>query len=135
MPEEEFQVYNLFISQLDESTYEFDKLIGKLKSVDNFTYKNFSIPGKTSRNELKEQMENVDAVVILSGLYSADNILIQREIEVAIGLKKPIIMVRPYGLENVPEKIEKTANEVIGWNAGCIVDTIVESLSDDDELD
>lgn len=131
--DEEFQEYKLFISQLDESTYEFDRLIGKLKSVDDFTYVNYSISGKTSKEELKEQMENVDAVVILSGLYSADNKLIQREIEVAQKLKKPIIMVRPYGMETVPEQIEKAANEVIGWNAGCIVDSIVESLSDEED--
>lgn len=133
MANEEIQEYKLFISQLDESTYEFDRLIGKLKSVDDFTYENYSIPGKTSKDDLKEQMENVDAVVILSGLYSADNKLIESEIEVAVTLKKPIIMVRPYGLENIPEQIEKSANEVIGWNAGCIVDSIVESLSDDED--
>lgn len=133
MSSEEFQEYKLFISQLNESTYEFDRLIGKLSSVDDFTYENYSIPGKNSKEELKEQMKNVDAVVILSGLYSADKTLIQREIEVAVGLKKPIIMVRPYGMETVPEQIEKTANEVIGWNAGCIVDSIVESLGDDED--
>lgn len=130
MSEEELHVYKLFISQLNESTYEFDRIIGKLKSVEDFEYLNYSIPGKTSVEDINEQMSNVDAVVILSGLYPAAQDLIQKEIDVAVKLKKPIIMIRPYGAETIPEKIEKSADEVVGWNANCIIDSILESLSD-----
>ena len=133
MIENESQLYNLFISQLDETTYEYDRLIGKLSSVEDFKFEDHSVPGKTSLEDLSKQMMDVDAVVILSGLYSADKNLIQREIDVAQKLKKPIIIVRPYGMENVPGKIEEAANEVIGWNAGCIIDSIVESLDEDGE--
>jgi Thoeris protein ThsB, TIR-like domain len=120
--------YKLFLSQLKESTYEYDKLIGKLKSVNDFQYNNYSIADKTGKEDLKEQMKTVDVVLILSGLYSADKDLIQREIDVAEELGKPIVMIRPYGLETVPGSIEKKASEVIGWNAICIVDSIRESL-------
>jgi len=133
MIEEEARLYNLFISQLDETTYEYDRLIGKLSSVEDFNFEDHSVPGKTSMEDLSEQMNDVDAVLILSGLYSADEDLIQREIDVAQKLKKPIIIVRPYGMENVPGKIEEVANEVIGWNAGCIIDSIVESLEEDED--
>lgn len=133
MIEEETQLYNLFISQLDETTYEYDRLIGKLSSVEDFKFEDHSVPGKTSKEDLSLQMKDVDAVIILSGLYTADKNLIQREIDVAQKLKKPIIMVRPYGMENVPGKIEEVAKEVIGWNAGCIIDSIVESLEEYEE--
>ena len=123
--------YKLFLSQLKESTYEYDKLIGKLESVNDFQYINHSIADKTDKEDLKEQMKSVDVVVILSGLYSADKDLIQREIDVAVELGKPIVMIRPYGLETVPGNIEKKASEVIGWNAGCIVDSIHESLDEE----
>lgn len=131
--EDESQLYHLFISQLDETTYEYDRLIGKLSSVEDFKFEDHSVPGKTSKNDLIQQITGVDAVIILSGLYTADKNLIQLEIDVASKLKKPIIIVRPYGMENVPGKIEEAANEVIGWNAGCIVDSIVESLEEDVE--
>ncbi len=133
MMEEESETYSLFISQLDETTYEYDRLIGKLSSVENFKFEDHSVPGKTSREELEDQMDDVDVVVILSGLYSADKNLIEREIDVAKTLQKPIIIVRPYGMENVPGKIEEAANEVIGWNAGCIIDSITETLEEEED--
>lgn len=135
MIEDETQIYKLFISQLDESTYEYDKLIGKLNSVEDFEYENLSIPQKTSNIELKEQIQSVDVVVILSGFYSANEDLIKREIKIATEVGKPIVIIRPYGMENVPGSIEEAANEVIGWNAGCIIDSIVESSSEEDYED
>lgn len=135
MIEDKPTVYKLFISQLDETTYEYDRLIGKLSSVEDFKFDDFSVPGKNSKEELIEQIKQVDVVVILSGLYSTDKDLIQREMDVALELDKPIVIVRPYGMENVPGNIEHAANEVIGWNAGCIIDSIVESSPYDEDED
>ncbi|MDD3985190.1 MAG: TIR domain-containing protein [Methanobacterium sp.] len=122
--------YKLFISQLKESTDEYNKLIDKLEALNNFPYTNYSIADKTTKEDLKEQIKPVDVVVILSGQYSINKDLIKREIDVAIELNKPIVMIRPYGLETVPESIEQKASEVIGWNAGCIIDSIQESLDE-----
>ena len=99
--------YKLFISQLKESTDEYNKLIDKLEAVTNFHYTNYSISDKTAKEDLKKQIKPVDVVVILSGQYSTNKNLIQREIDVAIELNKPILMIIPYGLETVPESIEK----------------------------
>ena len=77
-------------------------------------------------------MKSVDVVVILSGLYSRDKNLIQLEIDIAVELKKPIVIIRPYGMENVPGSIEKVATEVVGWNAPCIIDAIRESAQSED---
>ncbi len=135
MIEDEPQLYKLFISQVNEKSNEYEMLIGKLSSVDDFSFDNFSVPDETSREDLIEQMKDVDAVVILSGLYSANKNLIQLQIDVALELEKPIVIVRPYGMENVPGSIENAANEVIGWNAGCIIDAIVESSQSDNYED
>jgi hypothetical protein len=135
MIDEDPQIYNLFISQLDESTYEYDKLIGKLNSVEDFQYQNHSVQNKTSNSDLKEQIKSVDVVVILSGFYTVNKDLIKREMDTALELGKPIVIIRPYGMENVPGTIEEAANEVVGWNAGCIIDSIVESSSDEDYED
>ena len=135
MLEEESEFYDLFISQLSESTYEYDKFIGKLKSSEGFKYENHSIPGKTKKEELREQMKPVDVVVLLSGFYSADKDLVQRILDTAKELDKPIVIIRPYGMENVPGRIEEAASEVVGWNAMCIIDSIRDSLESEDYED
>ena len=132
MFEDESEVYNLFISQLNEDNDEYDRFIGKLESSHDFQWKNHTIPGETDIEKLKEQMKLVDVVLILSGLYSKDKNLIQKEIDTAVELEKPIVIIRPYGMENVPGSIEQVANEVVGWNTPCIVDSIRESSQSED---
>jgi Thoeris protein ThsB, TIR-like domain len=127
MLEDESEIYNLFISQLNEKNEEYDRFISKLEASNDFQWKNQTISNKTDTTDLKEQIKLVDVVIILSGLYSKDKNLIQREIDVAIELDKPIVIIRPYGMENVPASIEKAASEVVGWNTPCIVDSIIES--------
>lgn len=128
MFEEESEIYNLFISQLNEKNEEYDRFIGKLEASSDFQWKNHTIADKKDKKDLKEQIKLVDVVIILSGLYSKDKNLIQREINVAVELDKPIVIIRPYGMENVPASIEKAASEVVGWNTPCIVDSIIESV-------
>ena len=31
----------------------------------------------------------------------------------------PIVLIRPYGVEEVPENLESIATTIIGWNANC----------------
>ena len=132
MFEDESELYNLFISKLNEDNDEYDRFIGKLKASYDFQWKDHTIPDETDIENLKKQMKSVDVVVILSGLYSRDKNLIQLEIDIAVELKKPIVIIRPYGMENVPGSIEKVATEVVGWNAPCIIDAIRESAQSED---
>jgi hypothetical protein len=132
MFEDESELYNLFISKLNEDNDEYDRFIGKLKASYDFQWEDHTISGETDIENLKTQMKSVDVVVILSGLYSRDKNLIQLEIDIAVELKKPIVIIRPYGMENVPGSIEKVATEVVGWNAPCIIDAIRESAQSED---
>jgi hypothetical protein len=135
MFEDESEIYNIFISQLKEDNEEYDRFIGKLEASHDFQWKNHSISDKTDKEQLKEQMEDVDVVIILSGMYSKNKSLIEQEIGLAQNLKKPIVIIRPYGMENVPGRIEDAASEVVGWNTSCIVDSVRESLEADDEME
>ena len=36
----------------------------------------------------------------------------------------PIVLVRPLGLEEVPEILEEKAATIVGWNKNCIIDSI-----------
>ena len=66
-------------------------------------------------------------VIILSGLISKDKKLLTMMIDAASKLEKPIVVVRPYGMETVPLNLEEMATDVVGWNTPCIVDAIMES--------
>ena len=132
MFEDESKIYNLFISQLNEANEEYDRFIGKLNASYDFKWKNYTIASETSDEQLKEHIKSVDVVVVLSGLNSKDKNLIQREIDIAVENNKPIVIIRPYGMENVPGSIEKLASEVVGWNTPCIVDAIRDSLQLED---
>ncbi len=132
MFEDQSEIYNLFISQLNESNEEYERFIGKLEASHDFQWKNHTIASETNKEELKEQIKSVDVVVILSGLYSRDKYLIQQEIDIAVELTKPIVIIRPYDMENVPGSIEEVASEVVGWNTPCIVDAIRDSLQLED---
>ncbi|MGB8232516.1 MAG: hypothetical protein WCE60_00855, partial [Methanobacterium sp.] len=70
MFEDESELYNLFISKLNEDNDEYDRFIGKLKASYDFQWKDHTIPDETDIENLKKQMKSVDVVVILSGLYS-----------------------------------------------------------------
>ena len=132
MFEDESEIYNLFISQLTLQNDEYERFIGKLEASQDFHWKNHSIASQTNKEELKEQIKSADVVVILSGLYSKDNDLIQQEIDIGVELNKPIVIIRPYGMENVPGSIEEVASEVVGWNTPCIVDAILDCLQLED---
>lgn len=131
MFDEDSKMYKLFISHLDGEYEEYNLFLDKLEASHDFQWKDYANLGKTLTEELILQMELVDVVIILSGLYLKDSKNIQRQIDVAVKLKKPLVVVRPYGMENVPNNLEIIATEVVGWNTPCIVDSIKEAISGD----
>lgn len=48
-------------------------------------------------------------------------------------LSRPIITVRPYGLENVPVELEKVSFEIVGWNPHCIGEAIEDAVNPEDK--
>jgi hypothetical protein len=134
MFEDESEIYNIFISQLKDDDEEYNRFIGKLEASYDFQWKNHSIFDRTDKEQLTEQMKNVDVVIILSGMYSKNKNLIQQEIDLARKLEKPIVIIRPYGMENVPGSIEDAASEVVGWNTSCIIDSVRESLESNEGI-
>jgi len=127
MWEEELRKYKVYISHIDDDN-EYNFFIEKLNAGYEFEWENYSIPGD---KDYIGQMYNVDIVIILSGHYSKDKFAIKKQLELAKKLKKPIIAVRPYGMENVPSYIEDLAQDIVGWNTPCIVDVIKENAHDE----
>lgn len=127
MFEEELRVYKIFISHTDKEDEEYLTFIQKLSSAHDFEYENYGIIEKIDENELQEQIEPAEVVIILSGLYNKNKSLIKKQLDIAVNLNKPVIVIRPYGMEDVPPELEDIAEDVVGWNAPCIVDSIEEN--------
>jgi len=129
MFESESKRYNIFISHIGQNEDEYDTFTAKLSAAYDFEFKNYSVleTDKTTEKELQEQIEPVGIVIILSGLYNKYKSVIKRQIDIATRLNKPIIVIRPYGMEDVPSELEEISADVVGWNAPCIVDAIVEN--------
>lgn len=129
MFEEESEVYKLFISHINVDDEEYDLFISRINASYDFQWEDLAVRGETSTEDIKIQMEPVDVVVILSGLISKDKSLLNNQINTAKELNKPIVVIRPYGMENVPFDLEDIASEVVGWNTPCIVDAIRDSAN------
>lgn len=127
---EDLKVYHLFISHNGEGDEEYLTFIQRLIEAPDFEWEDHGTPGENSPQELRDQIEPVEIVVILTGLYSRHYDLIQAQVKIAQELKKPVILIRPYGMEEVPGDLEEIADGVVGWNRVCIVESIQESLDE-----
>lgn len=129
MFESESKRYNIFISHIGQNEDEYDTFTAKLSAAYDFEFKNYGIleKDKTTEKELQEQIKPVGIVIILSGLYNKYKTVIKKQIGIANRLDKHIIVIRPYGMEDVPSELEEISADVVGWNAPCIVDAIVEN--------
>lgn len=129
--QDELREYQLFISHNGEGDEEYLGFIQRLIEARDFIWKDHGIPGKNHPDELQHQIEKADIVIILSGLYSKHQDLIKTQVDLARQLEKSIVLIRPYGLEEVPAELERIAEGVVGWNRVCIVERIQESLGEE----
>jgi len=128
----ESKKYNIFISHTGRKEEEYSRFEEKLISAHDFEFYNYSTPkdDRTTYESLEKQINPVGVVIILSGLYNKYKNIIQRQIDIAVKMNKPIISIRPFGMENVPPELEKIAEDVVGWNAPCIVDALEENYQE-----
>ena len=122
MFEDDLRVYKLFISHINKDEDEYSVFIQKLSGV--LEYQNLGVLENINDNDLMEQIKPAEVVIILSGLYNKFKSVIKKQVDIARNLDKPIIVIRPYGMETVPAELEEIATEIVGWNAPCIVESI-----------
>jgi len=126
------RIYNLLISNGLDENQEYSKFVEKLYSKTDFLWKE-SVPG--SYSHLSEKFfSKIDVVIILSGLYENNKEKIDLLAEASKKHKIPIVLVRPHGVEEVPENLETIATTLVGWNANCIIDSIKGALVLDSEF-
>ncbi len=127
--------YYLFVSHAWRYDESYERIVQMLDAAPYFSWSNFSVPRHdpaiaSNTSALKVQLDNqirpVQVVLVLSGLYVAHSQWIQYEIDRAVGWKKPIIGVRPWGNQRMPEAVTKVANKIVGWNTSPIVEAVRE---------
>ena len=126
--EKDDKIYNLLISKGIDGNNEYSEFVEKLFSKNDFLWKE-SVAGLYS-NLSENFFSKIDVIVILAGLYNKNKEDIDKILEAASKYKKPIVIVKPRGQEDIPENLEKIATDIVGWNANCIIDTLIESTDE-----
>ena len=116
------KIYNLIITNGIDENNEYGQFIEKLFSKVDFLWKesmsaSYSTAGDAFFNK-------VDCIILLAGLYKDNKETFDDLLEAAEKYDIPLVLVRPYGLEEVPEELESRAATIVGWNGNCIVDSI-----------
>ncbi|HUA89602.1 MAG TPA: hypothetical protein VL994_09220 [Steroidobacteraceae bacterium] len=124
----------LFITHVWEMSDDYLRVFEYLESAKNFFYKNYSTPDKAVtgdkealREDLRRQIAPVEAVIALSSLYEAHRDLLTFQVLYAQASKKPVILMRPFGISKEPPKaILDLATDVVQWDERALVDSIRE---------
>lgn len=120
--ENDNKIYRLIISNGYDKNKEYMNFIEQMYSKNDFLWKE-SISGSYSTAN-KEFFEKIDVIILLAGLYNYNKETFNDLIKASENYNIPIVLVRPHGLEEVPENLEKEASTIVGWNANCIIDAI-----------
>lgn len=116
------KIYNLIITQGIDKNNEYGQFTEKLYSKVDFRWKESMSGAYGSAGE--EFYKKVDRIIMLSGLYNDNKELFEDLLDASKKYEIPIVLVRPFGVEEVPEILEENAATIVGWNANCILDSI-----------
>lgn len=132
---EEMKIYNLFISHAWEYNEDYYRLENLLNSVEDFEWRNYSVPEHNAidsnddqelEQALRNQIRPASVVLITSGMYVSYREWIQKEIDIAIDMDKPIIAVIPWGNQKIPQAVQDVANAIVKWNTFSLIEAIEE---------
>ena len=120
--ERDEKIYNLIITNGFDKNNEYGQFTEKLYSKVDFRWKESISGSYATANE--SFYGKVDRIIMLAGLYNDNKDLFEDLLNASEKYNIPIVLVRPYGLEEVPEILEERAATIVGWNANCILDSI-----------
>jgi len=120
--EKDDKIYNLIISNGIDQNNEYGQFTQKLFSKVDFLWKE-SISGSYSLAG-EQFYSKVDRIILLAGLYNDNKELFEDLLNASEKYDIPIVLVRPLGVEEVPEILEEKAATIVGWNANCIIDSV-----------
>ncbi len=125
--------YHLFVSQSWRYSDAHERLLNLLELDATFNFVLHSVPPphpiiEPSEDEFEqvivEHLHPCSALVIMAGVYPTYGKWIDKEIEIARRLGKPIIAVKPFGPERISPVVRSAANAECGWCTRHIVGAI-----------
>lgn len=128
-PEEDLKKWKLFISY-PKDCEDYNTFMSRLESAtEAFKWEDITNISETGYAEV---IADSDALIVLSGLWDDNRDMIEEHIKYAQSFEKAIIIIRPYGAEEIPLELQEVATKVVGWNTACIVDAILLSINGED---
>ena len=124
--------YPIFVSHCWDYCTDYNRLENRLNKAKYFKFRNYSVPKddnfdtKTDRQleaALRNQIRPAHTVLIIAGMYYKHRKWIQKEIDIALGMKKNIVVVKPRGAQRMPQELQQFP-QVVGWNTDSIVHAI-----------
>lgn len=124
--------YPIFISHCWDYSSDYDRLDRMFKKAKYSLFPNCSVPKddkfdtKTDRQlevALRRQIRPAHTVLVIAGMYVSHRKWIQKEIDIALGMRKNIIVVKPHGAQRMPRELQQFPQKV-GWSTSSIVRAI-----------
>ncbi len=109
-------IYKLFIGTAGGPA-DHQRLVRLLDAQPDFRWEDLALAPCNSPAELRRRMREADAVLLLAANEPA-------ELELAQELGRPIIAVSPRGERAASPSLRRVADEVVGWNARLMIDSI-----------
>lgn len=129
----DLKTYDTFISHAWTYHDDYDRIVKLLNAAPNFRWRNYSVPrhdpldtgnDRALTDALGRQIRPVNVVLILAGMYAAHRYWIQKEMDLARAMRKPMVGIRLWGQERVPTAVDGAVDEMVGWSTSSIVDAI-----------
>ena len=122
----------LFVAHAWEETEDYPRIFEYLESARNFFYRNTSTPEhkpaadvEARREDLRRQIGTAEILIAPTSLYRAQPELLLFQIHFAKSAKKPVLLVRPFGVQSVvPKVLSELADDVVDWDERGMVDAI-----------
>lgn len=127
--------YNVFISHKWRYGEDYDTIVEWLQEENNLKIADYSVSSEKrymhmTDRELKAKLElhisRSSCVIVFLAMYSEYSDWIDFEIQTAQNYNKPIIGIRPWGQERVPEDVTSCCDVIVGWNQKSVIDAIRE---------
>lgn len=118
--------YRLFISHAWRYGEDYDRLCNLLNKAPSFSWLNWSapedkpaipdwmvVPNDIVLQEIAKKIGMADCVLVIAGMYANHSSWIQAEMNLARNLGKPLIGIKPWGSERMPQEVyERTVEDV-----------------------
>ena len=117
--------YRLLISHSWHYESQYSTIVTWLNNTSYFKWSNHSVSADRPLNtKTNQQLRGCNAVIVVAGMYTLYSEWINYEIDEALRMKKPIIGIKPWGNQRIPEKIQQNATVLVGWNSSSLVSAV-----------